>query len=169
MPCLYSAFYFQHPLSSWNWWGWQGQKVISPILQIQDKGLSDSIKIVGGKASAWIKELSSSNPSWVLQSSLEVEWTPWFVSLCGIRQFQMSAWKAYVLLISQLKVKIICWPVPGKKCLGKIYFQWFRRGAQTLDQLYILGVEISWKWTWALLISELNTQSKGHVKFLKNF
>lgn len=130
MPCLYSAFYFQHIFIFFKLVRLTGRELFPPYYRYRTKGLSDSIKIVGGKASAWIRACLPQT----LHESFSHHWKlnehPGFVSLCGIRQFQVSAWKSihftyFPAESRELYVELFL----EKKCLGGIHSQWFRRGS----------------------------------------
>lgn len=134
MPCLYSAFYFQHTLIFLKLVRLTGQELFPPYYRYRTKGLSDSIKIVGGKASAWIKACLPQT----LHESFSHHWKlnehPGFVSLFGIRQFQMSTWKSICFTYfpaesRELYVELFL----GKSALGKFILNGLEEEAQTLD------------------------------------
>ena len=92
--CLYSAFYFQHTFIFFKLVRLTGRELFPPYYRYRTKGVSDSIKIVGRKASAWIRAYLPQT----LHESFRHHWKlnehPGLVSRCGIRQFQMSIWKS---------------------------------------------------------------------------
>lgn len=105
MPCLYSAFYFQHPFIFLKLVRLTGQELFPPYYRYRTKGLSDSIKIVGGKASAWIKACLPQT----LHESFSHHWKlnehPGLFHYVALGNFRCLLGRAYVLLISQLKVE----------------------------------------------------------------
>ena len=93
-PCLYSAFYFQHTFIFFKLVRLTGRELFPPYYGYRTKGLSDSIKIVGGKASAWIRAGLPQTLREPFSHHRKLKEHPGFVSLYGIRQFQMSTWKS---------------------------------------------------------------------------
>lgn len=132
---LCSAFYFQHTFIFFKLVRLTGWEVFPPYYRYRTKGLSESIKMVGGNASTWIRACLILT----LRGSFSHHWKlnddPSLVSLCGIRQFHRSCWKSIKFyLFSPLKVESCVLDYSWKKMpWGEFILSGLEQETQTSD------------------------------------